>query len=383
MLELRPTCEHCNKVLPPTRRMRAYAAMSAHFAQRAWIRSSRTCVPTAAADLFRDLCARRRTGGATTTSARIREHEGPAPAGRPGRPCPFRGRDQRRASPRALASRVIAVTTSESDKLFAGSIPKLYEECLVPMIFEPVRGRSRPSPGDTEALPRLEVAGRHRRRHTASRVRTSGERFHCRDRPQSTGCWTWLPASEPVARSSGGRPTRRSCPSAMARVDAVVCQFGAMFFPDKAIAFAEARRVLRAGGVFLFNVWDRNRGENEFADAVTSALACVFPQDPPRFMARTPHGYHDTEGGTPRSSQRRLCVAASHRHCRRERPGRRRHAWSQSPYARGRRCAPKSRRATSPGSAEATDITAAALVRRFGAGAVEGKIQAHVVAVER
>jgi hypothetical protein len=50
--------------------------------------------------------------------------------------------------------------------------------------------------------------------------------------------------------------------------------------------------VLRPGGVFIFNVWDRIE-ENEFADTVTTALESVFPNDPPRFMARTPHGYHD------------------------------------------------------------------------------------------
>src|SRR3569623_2907529 len=65
-----------------------------------------------------------------------------------------------------------------------------------------------------------------------------------------------------------------------------------MFFPNKARAFAEARRVLKPGGVFIFNVWDRIE-ENEFADVVTQALAALFPQDPPRFLARTPHGYHD------------------------------------------------------------------------------------------
>src|SRR5437868_11874751 len=77
-----------------------------------------------------------------------------------------------------------------------------------------------------------------------------------------------------------------------ASFDAVVCQFGVMFFPDKARAFAEVRRVLKPGGVFIFNVWDR-LAENEFADTVTTALESVFPADPPRFMARTPYGYHD------------------------------------------------------------------------------------------
>src|SRR3989442_13457556 len=74
--------------------------------------------------------------------------------------------------------------------------------------------------------------------------------------------------------------------------DAVVCQFGVMFFPDKAHALAEFHRVLRPGGVLILNVWDRIE-ENEFADTVTAALASLFPEDPPRFLARTPHGYHE------------------------------------------------------------------------------------------
>ena len=56
----------------------------------------------------------------------------------------------------------------------------------------------------------------------------------------------------------------------------MACQFGAMFFPDKVQGYREARRVLRPGGRFLFNVWDRIE-ENEFADVVTEALARVFP----------------------------------------------------------------------------------------------------------
>src|SRR5438128_697292 len=35
--------------------------------------------------------------------------------------------------------------------------------------------------------------------------------------------------------------------------DAVVCQYGVMFFPDKPKAFAEAHRVLKNGGKFIFN----------------------------------------------------------------------------------------------------------------------------------
>lgn len=74
--------------------------------------------------------------------------------------------------------------------------------------------------------------------------------------------------------------------------DAVVCQFGVMFFPDKAKAFSEAFRVLRPKGVFIFNVWD-NIKHNELSDIITLAMEQVFPEDSPRFLPRTPYGYFD------------------------------------------------------------------------------------------
>ena len=40
-------------------------------------------------------------------------------------------------------------------------------------------------------------------------------------------------------------------------IDLVVCCFGYMFVPDKPKAFAEAYRVLRPGGMFLFTTWDK------------------------------------------------------------------------------------------------------------------------------
>jgi ubiquinone/menaquinone biosynthesis C-methylase UbiE len=76
--------------------------------------------------------------------------------------------------------------------------------------------------------------------------------------------------------------------------DAVVYQFGVMFFPDKARALKEARRVLKRGGHFYFSVWDKI-SNNEFADLVTQALEEMFPSDPPRFLARTPHGHYDAD----------------------------------------------------------------------------------------
>jgi hypothetical protein len=131
----------------------------------------------------------------------------------------------------------------------------------------------------------------------------------------------------------------------------------------------------------LFNVWDRIE-ENEFADVVTRALESVFPADPPRFMARTPHGYHDiaamtrhvAEGGFTATPELRRSRSEARR-CRR--------AFRRLPIARGRRCATKSSRGILRDWGKATDAAAEAIAARFGRGAVDGKIQAHVVTVAR
>jgi len=128
-------------------------------------------------------------------------------------------------------------------------------------------------------------------------------------------------------------------------------------------------------------VWDRIE-ENEFADTVTRALESVFPADPPRFMARTPHGHHDqaaiardlAAGGFDRSAAFATVSARSSADSARTVAI----AYCQGTPLRGEI---EARDAARLG--EATDAAEAALVARFGAGAVDGKIQAHVVTVER
>jgi hypothetical protein len=73
-----------------------------------------------------------------------------------------------------------------------------------------------------------------------------------------------------------------------------LCQYGVMFFPDRVEGYRQMHRVLKSGGSFVFNVWDKIE-ENEFANVVTQAAGKVFPDNPPRFLARTPHGYHDLD----------------------------------------------------------------------------------------
>ena len=266
-----------------------------------------------------------------------------------------------------------------ADTVFTGSIPKFYDTHMVPLIFEPYAA-DLVSRLQSRSLARvLEVAA-------GTGVVTRAMRAAL---PESVSIVA-TDLNQAMIDHAAAVGTRRAVewrqadamklPFADASFDAVLCQFGVMFFPDKAAAFAEARRVLRPGGAYVFNAWDRIE-ENEFADVVTNALATVFPSDPPRFLARTPHGYHDVRliardlaAGGFRASPRIDTVAARSR--------------AESPripavaYCQGTPLRIEIETRDASRLAEATDVCTEALAVRFGRGAVDGKIQAHVVVVE-
>jgi SAM-dependent methyltransferase len=154
-----------------------------------------------------------------------------------------------------------------------------------------------------------------------------------------------------------------------------------MFFPDRSVAYSEVNRVLRPGGTFIFNVWDRIE-ENEFADVVERALAPLFPDDPPRFLSRTPHGYHDQEtirrdlaaGGFTATPVITTLAARS----RADSP-----TIPARAYCEGTVVRTEIESANTVSLEEATAVAAEAIAGRFGRGMVDGKIQAHVVTVEK
>jgi len=263
-----------------------------------------------------------------------------------------------------------------TDKLFAGSIPEIYERFLVPLIFESYA------------------------RDLANRVAAAAPR-DVLETAAGTGVLTramasCLPAAARIVatdlnqpmldqaaqRQAGNRRIEWRQADALAlpfpaeSFDAVACQFGAMFFPDKVAAYKEARRVLRSGGHLIFNVWDRIT-ENEFADVVTQALAIVFPDDPPRFMARIPHGYHDAEQIRQELNAAgfsNISVDAIDEKSRAASPRDPAIAYCQGTPLRNEI---EARDASS--LEHATAQAAAALARRFGNGPIEGRIRAFVI----
>jgi SAM-dependent methyltransferase len=266
-----------------------------------------------------------------------------------------------------------------NDKAFVGSLPQIYQSHLVPLIFEPYADDMATRVAARPVSRVLEIAagtGAVTRRLAstlptgASIVATDLNRAML-DQAEAQGT---------------GRPVEWRQADAMqlpfeeGGFDAVVCQFGVMFFPDKAKAFAEARRVLRPGGRFLFSVWDRIE-ENEFADTVTAALARRFPGDPPRFLVRTPHGHADRDalardlaaGGFTRPPEITTL------------PARSRAASPEIPavgYCQG---TPLRNEIEARGGRldETTALATEAVAERYGRGAVEGKMQAVVIMAER
>jgi SAM-dependent methyltransferase len=266
-----------------------------------------------------------------------------------------------------------------TDKVFAGSIPRLYETHLVPLLFEPYAADLTDRLGWRYLARVLELAA-------GTGVATRRLASVLRDNVSIVATDLNQPMVDHAAAIGTTRPVEwrqadaMELPFADGMFDGVVCQFGVMFFPDKPKAFSEARRVLRPGGVLIFSVWDRIE-ENEFADTVTTALASLFPADPPRFLARTPYGYHDrptierdlANGGFTASPQIATVAARS------------RATSARIPavgFCQGSPLRSEIEARDAARLGEATDVAAEAIAQRFGRGSVDGKIQAYVVTVE-
>jgi SAM-dependent methyltransferase len=178
-----------------------------------------------------------------------------------------------------------------ADDQFSGSIPELYDRLMGPMLFEPYAiDMARRFEGFDGAL--LETAagtGRVTRQLAKAAPRSAITATDLSEAMLGRAAEV-VDAPNVIWRQADAL----ALPFADASFDAVVCQFGAMFFPDKPAGYAQARRVLKDGGRFVFSVWD-DLAANDISQIAEDAVTALFPDNPPAFFARGPFGHHDRE----------------------------------------------------------------------------------------
>lgn len=264
---------------------------------------------------------------------------------------------------------------SDTDAVFAGSIPAAYDVYLGPIIFEPYATILATRLAETNPRRVLETAaGTGIVTRELVRILPDTAAITATDLNQPMVDF----AAKKVAaeRVSWRQADAQSLRFADDAFDAVVCQFGVMFFPDRLAAYCEVRRVLRPGGHFVFNAWDRIE-ENEFAALTSSAVASLFPNDPPQFLERTPYGYFRIEEIRADLEAAGFTGVATETVEARSRAPSPRHpaiGFCEGTPLRNEIEARDKKRL-----GEATDAATAAIAKRFGTGAVDGKIQAHVI----
>jgi ubiquinone/menaquinone biosynthesis C-methylase UbiE len=174
---------------------------------------------------------------------------------------------------------------------FTGKIPENYDRYLAPLFFDPYADDLVARVPTHDGVRILEVAcgtGIVTRR-LVDRLAGRGSIIatdlneamfaHARKGLPGRGDATW--------RHADGT----SLPFETRSFDVVVCQFGVMFFPDKAAGAREAFRVLKPGGVYFLSVWD-SLVQNPVPRLTHETIASFFPDDPPKFYT-VPFSYHD------------------------------------------------------------------------------------------
>jgi ubiquinone/menaquinone biosynthesis C-methylase UbiE len=174
---------------------------------------------------------------------------------------------------------------------FAGSAAENYDRYLGPMFFEPYAADliSRLSAGENGSVLELAcgtgIVTRMLRDRLPATAKLTATDF---SRPMMALAQKKFAAGEPVVWQQADAS---DLPFADAEFDAVICQFGLMFVPDKLKAMREAKRVLKPGASFHFNIWT-GLEDNDFARITHETITALFPIDPPAFY-EIPFGYHD------------------------------------------------------------------------------------------
>jgi SAM-dependent methyltransferase len=265
------------------------------------------------------------------------------------------------------------------DSVFAGSIPALYDRYLGPALFDPYAADLARRVATLSAGAVLETAA-GTGRVTQALARVLPDRVSITATDLNQAMLDFAASQHGVERAAWQQADATALPFEDARFDAVVCQFGAMFFPDKVAAYREALRVLKPAGRLLFNIWDKIE-TNEFAQVTTDALIALFPDDPPLFLARTPYGHHHAGivgDALNRAGFGNVAIEPVELESRVPAPRDLAIGFCQGSPLRNEI---EERR---PGGLEAvTEAVARAIAARLGEGPISGKMRAHVITASR
>ena len=265
---------------------------------------------------------------------------------------------------------------SASDKVFGESIAEIYDSYLVPLIFEAFAGDLARRVAEAAPAQILETAaGTGVVARALAPLLPKGARYIVSDlnQPMLNRAASRQGADERIVWRQADA---LHLPFEQDSFDVVFCQFGVMFFPDRITGYREALRVLKPGGRFLFNVWDRIE-HNDFARIVTDTAGAMFPTDPPMFLARTPHGYHDTEQidvELQKAGFSAIKIVTLHETS--DAPSARHPAVA---YCQGTPLRNEIESRDPEAVQSVTDSSAAAIARAHGNGPVSGKIRGHVI----
>jgi SAM-dependent methyltransferase len=259
--------------------------------------------------------------------------------------------------------------------LYSGSVPALYDRYRGPVFFEPFARDIAGFLVDLRIGNLLEIAA-GTGIVTRALARVLPETVSITASDISPAMLDFAAAQPGLARIVWRQADALALPFPDAMFDAVLCQFGVMFFPDRVAGYREARRVLKPGGRFVFNVWDRI-DNNEFCATVIGTMGRLFPNNAPDLLARLPYGYFDldvirdelTQAGFHKIAMETLDRQSCSESARDLAIG----------FCQGSPLRSEIEARDSTRLGEATDAATEALLSRFGEGPIAGKMRAHFI----